>query len=342
MNYADDEAPDTDDIPPEDDGGGGDFGGGEEDSGEDPMVAKVFASKQMQDLTSKVDQIFDAIMGAEGGAGGAGPMGGPPGGDMGGAPPVDDGMGAPGGGMAGGGMGGGGTPFPEEEAAEFHGEKPVKFEDDPAMYAATAFAGPNNAFPPTFVPHKSTPTGQKVTKMNRTPTRPRATRPQQQPQGESEVIRLRRQLASQEKIITTLVRKNARAEAEKIVLHLSRNEGILFGRNEEEDAKGQKAEIDFLSTLDDQARDWKINEIRQKYARRANDPSRRAVPGGLAQYARQDDTQTGGEPELSMEESAQLVKFMERNRMGVDKIDEAIKMMRGGGTSQNGRPVGRR
>lgn len=243
----------------------GDAGGGDED----PVVAKVLASKQFQDLASKVNQIFDLITSEDGGEDeGMGDP--PPGGDDGMAPPPGmDGGGPLGCGMPPGAMG-------EQDARGMHGEGPVKFEDDgPEMYAmgASGFGGPGSTTIPTFGG------GTKGTRYSRNGSQPMAGQQRgQSAQPDPEVIRLQRQ-------VKELSIKNARAEARELVNQCIA-EGVVIPDPEQEAAA--------LASLPEKDRDYFVNNvIRAKYARKDADIGSPLAHGGLARFARTDAAGSG-------------------------------------------------
>jgi hypothetical protein len=296
--FEDDGAGDEGNGPPED------FGGGEEgdDGGEDPVVAKVLQSKPIRDLMSKVDEIFDAITGGgEEGGMGAGP-GGP-------SPPeagMDDGM--------------GGGPPPDEEAAMFHGSPPVRFE-------STGMPGPGSVGVPQFGKKFSrTPDpahrGKGATRngsgsMNGVYGPQRQQRRPAAATADPDKVRMSRQ-------IDGLVRKLARSEAEKTVNDL-KGEGIIFA--------DEKAEIDFLSVLDEQSRKYHVeNVIKKNYQRRQADPANPAYPG-VARYARPDAGQ-GGEADFDPKDAQEASLFADLvTRRGM-KREDAVKFMRSRGQQQ--------
>lgn len=248
----------------------GDAGGGDED----PVVAKVLASKQFQDLASKVNQIFDLITSEEGGEEdgmGAPPPGG--GGDGMAPPPGMDAGGPPGGGMPPGGMPPGGGPD-EEEARGMHGEGPVKFDDGPEMYAmGSGFGGPGSTTIPTFGG------GTTGTRYSRNGSQPMAGQQRgQSAQPDPEVIRLQRQ-------VRELSIKNARAEARELVSQCLA-EGVIIPDPEQEAL--------ILASLPEKDRVAFVNNtIRAKYARRESEIGLPMPHGGVARFARPDAAGTG-------------------------------------------------
>lgn len=288
-----------------DDGGDPPFGGedGGPDGGEDPVVAKVLASKAFRALEDKVNQIFDAVTGGEGAAGGA-PPGGAGGMDngmgmegagtgVGAMPPGGTGAPSPTGGASGGlggpgGMGG----SPDEEAAMFHGQKPVRFDegmggDDGLDYSASGFAGPAS----TSVPgtgggrgrpfsrngHSNNGNGKGKPNMNGTKTRQTPLPAQQNGQLAEQVRRLSRSNSE-------LVLKLARADCREILNRLEQ-EGIVFGDTPEESEREKAKKVEFLARIGEQDRGLFVEDMRRNYRRRESDP---ANPGGVlpARYGR--------------------------------------------------------
>jgi biotin operon repressor len=220
----------------------GDAGGGEDD----PMVAKILASKPIADLISKVDELYSLIAGEEGGAGGP-----PPGGDgmappaPGGAPPVGV----------------------DPEMREGHGDQPVRFEDDPAMYSA--FGGPTNGTIPQFGGG-----GTRGTQYGRHTNGTPAMHTSQTARGQAapvsqEVVKLQRQVRS---MALQLSRANARD-----AINALKAEGYQFDN--------ENREVEALAAMPDNERKFYVEEVIRKNYRRDDTPT---VPqfGGVAQYAR--------------------------------------------------------
>ncbi len=322
-------------------GDGGGAGGFDDDqdngAGEDPMVAKVLASKPMRDLMDKVNQIFEAV---SGGGQGAPPPGGGMGQDDGvgmddgmGAPPPGAGAGAPPPGPPGGGMGGPpGAGNPDEEAAMFHGAPPVRFEqDEPMDYSSSGFGGATSANVPgtgfggkggrakPFSRNGHAQGGN----MNGTRTRGNQPKPVQNG-GNDEVRRLRRQ-------VTDMALKLARADAEKAIAQL-KTEGVVFGQPGDDAqviAKNETEETEFLATLDPQSQQWQLGRIRKLYARRDTNPTENGAFGPVSRYARGGpETQVaGGDPNdfdpQTPQEAMEYANAIQR----VGPV-EAIKFMR--------------
>lgn len=294
MNYSDDEM-DTRDAPPDDEG----------DTGDDPAVAAVLQSKAFKSAIR--DAVMEALTAIEGEGSGGGPGMEPPG-ATGMEPGMEPGMDAPGGepGMdmpggeppMGAAPGGPGMPPREEEAAEFHGERPVKFDDDSMAYSDGAFPGSTNTSIPSF-PKVKKPSVPGVTKMNRQQTPVR--RPQQTAApGNDEVIRLRRQVAF-------LANHYARSQAKELI-EACKAEGILFADEQDE--------IKRLAQLDDAGQKFMVEQYRKNYKRRAADPANPAFPG-VARFARP-DSGTGADEDFepkTPQEAQELAAYIARNRL---------------------------
>lgn len=324
-----------------DTGGGGGFDAGSDDgAGEDPVVAKVLASKPMRDLMDKVNQIFDAVTG--GGEPGA------PGNDMGAAPGgalgvMDDGMGmgAPGGAPpmgaapppgagAPGGMGGN----PDEEAAMFHGATPVRFEDgmdDPEMFSASGFGGPTS----TAVPGPTGKRGKPFSRngntnhangngKGRTNVAPQTrTQPRTQAQNPDRV-RLQRLEAHNRQLALKL----ARSEAKEAVAAL-KAEGVMFGETPEDAAKEEAAKIELLAQLDDESRAFMIQDMRRNYKRVDTDPAG-SQQVGPARFARPvvdngPDGGSGNDEPQTPQEAMMAAEIMQTQKK---TLPEAIKYLR--------------
>lgn len=313
------------------DDGGTDPGDGA-DTGEDPMVAKVLSSKTFQDMQSKIDEMYNAIMGGgqqDPGAGGMDPgMGG---GGM------DPGMGG-----AAGGMGG-----EMPQSREAMGQQPVRFDGmdggdmDPMRHSMSGFAGPTS----THIPGT---TGKRY-------QRPQQTQ-QRQPQrrqavASPEVVRLSRQvenltrqLQATTQVAQTNAQEAARIKAEKIVYSLER-EGIVFGGTPQEHDAGVAEAVDLFAMLDPKAADVEIAKIRRCYARRESDPANPVTPG-VARYARADTGQPGGaQTEEDYEpRTPQEAKAFAELQCGPKKLDYAAaakEMVRMQRSRSNGSTNGR-
>lgn len=284
-----------DDMPPDDDG---------QDGGDDPVVSQVLQSKAFKQAIQ--DAVMSALEGLEGGGPGMEPggMGTAPGMGGGGAPPMDDGMGgSPG--MGGGMPPGGGGGMPEEEnAAEFHGEKPVKF--DYSMDGMLgAFPGPMSTTIPSTNLRPSK--GTERHKMNRGGAVPAPTK------GDPEVIRLRRQNDQLSRVTNDLVRKLARRDAEAMIQKCE-EEGILFA--------DRAGEINRLALLDEDGQKFFLDTYRKNYRRKEADPANPAFPG-VARFARpqQDGPNPNGEDDFTPgtpEEANQLANFIRKNKLSFE------------------------
>lgn len=275
LNYADSDM-DTDDL--------GDYDPGDEelqpedagdgdgvDASTDPVVAKVFQSKQWKDLESKLDRILSAIEQEEEPMGGGGPPG------MGGMGGPEEEMPPP----AAGGLQAGGMPPPgPEEGGEYpedeepdeedrldHGERPVKMN-------MGGYPGPGNTNIPTFGGGGTT-----------------GKRYQRSAGGNAvnkdSVIRLQRRVEAQDRELQDLRLKYSMAEAKNIVDGLVQ-EGVLFGSSPQEEEAAQAETVEYLAHLGLQNkadRDYEVNVIRTRYRRRPSNPAAPAFPG-VARYAR--------------------------------------------------------
>lgn len=279
----------------EDDMGGNtddDFDGGEEaipgEEGDDqdendPVLAKVFQSKQWNEMNSGIGQIKQMLQQMMGGGqeeqgmdGGMGDEGGSE--EM---PPPDTGMG---GDMSGGQeppMDGDNPGMPEEEdQRSMHGQKPVK------MGMNTGMPGPTNTFIPGM--NKKTPS-----KMSRGTTMPRP------------VVRNPKE-DKRDRIIRDLRIQLSRAKAKEDIQQLE-GEGVLFGPTPEVADKIKYARMEELTLAylhDEDSGDKgeadtyvadKIEEMRVCYSRRRPDPVRRNTPNqaSVARYGRTQADVTG-------------------------------------------------
>lgn len=289
----------------------------EDEGGDDPLVAKVFQSKQFKSLESKLDMILQALQPEqEQGLPGEEGMEGQPGmeGEPGMEPDMEgqegeDGM-EPG--MEDDGM------QPEEESREEHGNNPVRFEagveegqegEDAGPFrksVSTGFAGPGSTSVPTFGKGgKAKPTSYSRGS-NNVKTNP-------------QVVRLQRH-------VDNLTLKLARKDANELIQQL-KSEGIVFGDTPQEAAEGERDEAEFLALLGEDDRQYHVNNvIRKRYKRKRSDPANPANPG-LARYARPTDQGSADddfEPNDSMEASefADLLTLKKMDRAA------AIKFMR--------------
>lgn len=283
----------SEDLPPDMDDQGSDSMGGEGGGGdpgaEDPAIAAIFQSKSFQSMLAQAVQtaIQGLLAEEEGGAaGGAGPAPAPPpGGAMppqAGPPGMGDEQAPPDGtdGLA---------PQPDEEARIDHEGPPVRF----GAGDSTGMAGPMS----TRIPATN---GDRRQAYNRQPTPNGSSRPmtRTQPQQAAsrqnpEVVRLSRKLAEQDKLIKDLVIRNARVEAEKLISDFENNvdgheEGpVLFGDREQE--------INVLTAMDPQSREYHIENIRVNYRRagHTSGPTDSRAADTLFRMSRTDD---GGKP----------------------------------------------
>jgi len=315
-----------------------DFGGGGNDIGDDqtdadPMVQKVFQSRQWKELSSKLDMILQALQGGEeGGPGGPPPGGGDdslmgpegPGAGPGGPPPgpggPPPGPGGPPPGPGGPPPGPGGPPpgeeddgmqgmYPEEEERRQHGDTPVQF-------SGTGFPGPGSTSIPSFGGKRPMPatTGKRY-------QRPGSKAPQNGSASvnNNEMIRMQKHLKE-------LTLKLARADAEKQISALE-SEGVIFGDTPDENARGRAEETEFLALLEDADREQQVGVIRSRYKRKKADPANPAYPG-VARYARTDSGSTNAADEYDPETPEQANEFA--NLLSIKKMSraEAVKFMR--------------
>jgi len=283
---------------------------------DDPMVAKIFQSRQMQDLVSKVDMIFNALQ--EEGSGS--PHGG------GEAPPTDDGMSTP---MNGGGQSSpmGGEPStdegeePSEEDGPPHDEEMRMHGDKPVQFNASSFGGPGN----TTIPTIGGPKGNKNYMFNRNSSTHGTNG--MTPQQNQQMTRMQRRLED-------VTMRLARSDAATLIAQL-KSEGILFGDTPTEAAQGEAEEAEFLALLSDEDRDYHINNvIRKRYKREQTPATRQMGPARFARDPYADGTLMGNgtpgedfEPKTPQEASdfADLITIRKMPRI------EAIKFMRNRG-----------
>lgn len=312
-----DPAPDAgaDDLGDPDDGMGDGDGMGEE---QDPMVAKVFQSKQWKEMDDKLSMILQALQGEEPGMGGEG--GGAPGGDMGApgaAPPP--GPGGPGqAGMPGmdDGMGG---EDPDEEMRQAHGEQPVQF-------SGTGFPGPMSTSIPAMGGKKTTmpaTTGKRYQR-NGAPAPQNGGSKVSNP----ELVRMSRRLDAAEKSNQALQLKLSRADALEQITALE-NAGIVFGDTPEEHAQGKAEEAEFLALLNDEDRAQQIEVMKRRYKRKKADPANPSFPG-IARFARMEEKNGTGaaSEEYDPETPEQASEFADLLTLKKMSRAEAIKYMR--------------
>ncbi len=287
---------------------------------EDPMVAKVFQSKQWKTLQGMLQQILQAVQPQEQPGEEPGMEAGP-----GGMPPGEEGM-EPG--MEGDqGMGEeeppGGTPGegqPDEEERTDHGENPVRFEDGPAAedeeespvrHAATGFGGPGSTAIPAMNGTGSNK-GKRVTSYSRN--------------GANGMSRENPTVTRLQRRVDNLQLKLARQEAKELITTL-KGEGIIFGDNPEDAAKGEADEAEFMALLNEEDRNYHVNEvIRKRYKKKRPDPANPASPG-LARYARP-DSQNGTEEDFDPADSQEASDFADLVTVRKMSRVDAIKFMR--------------
>jgi hypothetical protein len=291
-----------------------DMGGGDDD----PVLAKVFQSKQWKDLSSKIDMIAQAITGGAGGGMGEPGMGGeemppempPPGGGM------DQGMGGqapPPGAEAMGDEGGEGDGMePEEDERRMHGSAPVQMSAD-----STGYCGPSDTYVPGYS-GKSRMSRNGTQHMNGTKRRVNT--------GNPEVIKLQRQMSMLQRQNKELRMKYARSDAATIVRDLEA-ENIRFGRTDEEHKVGMAEEAQYIATMlmDEQGNGEKdveayVNDvIRKKFARSRPNPAAPVMPG-VARFARQ--SAGAAKPETDETDDA----FEDTHLQDFQKISELAEM----------------
>jgi len=259
----------------------------------DPVLAKLFQSKQWKELTSQMSEIMQAL---QGGGAGDQPGGDAPGTDGMDAPGGDDGMGGempppqqgygdPGAGAAPGGPDGDGME-PEEDERRQHGQQPVQM-----TAGTTNMPGPSNTYTPGFngtngKRNKPYSRGQAVNRQTRTPDA---------------------RYAALERSNRELRLKYAKSEAAAIVAGLEA-EGILFGHTPQAHEKGKADDTAYITALlmqegGDKEVDFQVNDvIRARYARKRADPATPATPG-LARFSRPAQGSAGnGNPEADGED----------------------------------------
>lgn len=327
-NFGDDSGPEQYDGMSMGGGGTQDYDGGDEsipgedgDMGEgdgesDPVLAKVFQSKQWNELSSGIGQIKEMLQGMMGG---------------GGQPGMDDGMGGPSGdpGMQGDempapggppGMGGQAPPpgaeamgddseqypsldngegeEPEEDQRSMRGQKPVKMGAAEGMSHSTGMPGPTSGYIPGLSKTKGKAVHSKMSRGTNMPSpRPTQNRPRNQEDKRDRIIRdLRIQLS--------------RAKAQQDIQQLE-SEGVMFGPTPEVAEKikySRQEELTLAYLHDEDSADEggepdtyvkdKIEEMRVCYSRRRPDPVRRNTPNqaSIARYSRTEADVTGQPP----------------------------------------------
>ncbi len=323
---------DTDDLHDAGDEGvpNEDEGDGMDSAESDPVLAKLFQSKQWKDLTSQMSEIMQAITG--GGAGdqpggdpGAGPDGipGTPDDGMGGELPPPGGGGAPGMGNAPPpGPGGGGDGMePEEDERRMHGQAPVQM----SAGMDSGFAGPGSTYIPNTKGHRNKPYQRGTTTVNRNTT---------------PATRLEREVADLKQRERTWRLKYAKSEAAAIVAGLEA-EGVLFGQTPEAHDKGKADDTAYITALladgDDKEVDFQVNNvIRARYARKRPDPATPSAPG-LARFSRpvqgtDGPAGRGGDDEDNFEDSLtddrQACEFADLQTVRKMSRTDAIKFMK--------------
>lgn len=314
-----------------------DYDGGDEavdpnddtDSAEnDPVLAKVFQSKQWKDLSSKIDMIAQALAPDTAGGDGMGgdALGGgtpnempPPGaGAMpGAAPPM--GAGAPPPGPPSDGMDG--YP-PEEEMDErrMHGANPVQFN-------STGLPGPMNTNIPTTGPKK------KMMSRNGTAVDGSPARNGRQTSAGTTNDPILIRMSAIEKENKQLLLKLARSEVAADMRAL-KDEGILFGDTPEVQKVKEAEHIELLANLKmqgDEHYQCELENIRSCYARRKPNPAAPVYPG-VARFARsqvgESESPEDFEP-ADPQEAANLADFQYVRKMSrADAVKEVMKLRR--------------
>lgn len=317
MNLEDDEPERYDELDQDDaeggegsddfDGGGesipGDDGGMDQDEN-DPVLAKVFQSKQWNELSSGIGQIKEMLQGMMGGGQDQGGMGGVGEGD--GGMGEGEEMPAPG---IGNPMGGGQAPPPGAEGMGDEGmeggeeeqpqappmKKPVKMGAAEGVPHSTGMPGPSNGYVPGLSKSKS------KTCMSRGSNMP-PTRTQNRPQQSTlanEMAILKRQNRDMR---IQLSRMKAQADIAQL-----ESEGVLFGPTPEVADKIKYSRMEELTLAylhDEDSADGgeadtyvndKIEEMRVCYSRRRPDPTRRNTvnQASVAKYARSEANISG-------------------------------------------------
>lgn len=323
---------DSDDDHDAGDEGIPDEGDGMDSAESDPVLAKLFQSKQWKQLSDAVQQITQALSGGaeQGNDPGTGPDGMP------GTP--DDGMGSEmpppgGGGMGGpppalGGMGGGGGDdgmAPEEDERRMHGEAPVQMGMGPSGVSGSAMPGASNTHIPSTHGKRNKPYQRGTTTVNPTQSR---TKPEQS------------RIAALERDNRALKLKYAKSEAAAIIQGLEA-EGIQFGQTPEQHEKGKADDTAFLTALladgDEQEVNYQVNNvIRARYARKRVDPAAPTAVG-LSRFSRQPQSTDGPAAngadaddnfEDSLQDDRQVCEFADLQAVRKMSRADAIKFMR--------------
>ncbi|CAM6002962.1 unnamed protein product [Sphagnum balticum] len=280
-----------------------DFDGGdesipsEEDEDEDesdPVLAKVFQSKQWHEMSSGIDQIKEMLQGMMGQQQG-GMDSGMGGGDMEDEQGQEE-MPAPNTGMQQQGMdqeqgmgpGEESEEEPDEDERAMHGQKPVKMMEGTSH--STGMPGPSSGYIPSFGKNHKHKNKSHHSKMSRSSSMPKT----------NNYSVLQQQLARTNEQNRRLRIQLSRAKAKEDIQQLE-SEGIVFGQTPEiaDKIKYQRIEELTLAYLHDEdstdegepdtyVKD-KIDEMRMCYARRRPDPSKRnnmQNSGSVARYSR--------------------------------------------------------
>lgn len=298
-----------------------DSDGEDHEQSEDPMIAKLLASKPIQDMMSKIDTIMQALqdqapgMGDEGDGMGMenGPGPSDQGGPMDGQSPAQ--MAGPGQ-MPNQGPEDESSMQPEMDERDMHGESPVRFD-------STGLPGPMNTNIPGMQKGRRVPPTVSYSRKDKpmpTPTTPSRT--------SNDVIKLQRQVDKLAQQNESLRFMYARKEAEGVVNQLEQ-EGILFGDSPDEAAKVKAEEVEFLAMLGEEDQAYHVNEvIRKRYRRKAADPVHPAYPG-VARYARRPDGEgESDEDNYAPSTPAEASAFSDLQTLRGMSRGDAIKYMR--------------
>jgi hypothetical protein len=252
-----------------------------DDGGDDPVVAKVLASKPIAEMMADMKELKSTLQEILQEI-----MQGEQGEDHDADPDhaggddmdLDAGGDDPGAGPAAKGKG------PTEEDRKDHEPGPVRFD-----YAA-GYGGANGGYVPDMEPRK----------MNRTAT------PEQ------------RRIAALEKTLQEQAIKLARADAEKLLAGLEKDENIVFADKDRE--------LDLLAVLDDEGRKFRVDDYKINYQRRKPDPV--AQPAGLSRFSRADDG-SGGDAAPDDMDQVQAVVALTQQGVPMNEAIKKVKMSRG-------------